>query len=105
MSPGVLRSLEARDAAMVHVVIVRESDQDQKLSRAPAPRRIGHPAPADCTCRKNFTISRKLAKTSLHGCQGSMRALLHDDAGLRVARHGAALVEAQPGVAGIGIAR
>src|SRR3954453_21734775 len=42
---------------------------------------------------------------SLHGRLGSVGALFHDAVRLRAARHGAALVEAQPGVTGIGIAR
>src|SRR6478672_2892000 len=42
---------------------------------------------------------------SLHRCQGSMRSFFHDAVRLRAARHGATLVEAQPGVTGIGIAR
>src|SRR3954453_8563413 len=42
---------------------------------------------------------------SLHGRLGSVGALFHDAVRLRAARHGAALVQAQPGVTGIGIAR
>ncbi len=37
---GVLRSVEAGDAAVVHVDAVREPDQDPKLSRAPARHRL-----------------------------------------------------------------
>jgi len=40
MPPGILRSLEAVDAAMVHVHAVREPDQDQNLSGASSRRRL-----------------------------------------------------------------
>jgi hypothetical protein len=42
MPPGVLRPLETVDAAVVHVVVVREPYEDAKLSRAAAQRRISH---------------------------------------------------------------
>src|SRR5258705_1078614 len=41
----------------------------------------------------------------IHAYRGFVRSLFHDADSLRVARHGGALVEAQPRVTGIGIAR
>jgi len=40
MPPGVFRSLEAVDATLVHVVVMREPHENKKLSRAPAQCRI-----------------------------------------------------------------
>src|ERR1700733_7766759 len=38
--PGILRKVEAGDAAVVHVHVVREPDQDQNLSCASSRRRL-----------------------------------------------------------------
>src|SRR3954452_5922585 len=49
--------------------------------------------------------SQERVSPSLHGCQGSMRSLFHDAVRLRAGRHGAALVETQPGITRVGISR
>jgi hypothetical protein len=40
MSPGILRSIEAGDPAVLHVHVMREPDKDQNLSQAPSRRRL-----------------------------------------------------------------
>ena len=47
MPPGVLRPFETIDAALVHVVVVREPHENKKLSRAAAQRGIDRRADAN----------------------------------------------------------
>ncbi len=51
--PGVLRPVEAGDAAMVHVDAVREPQQDAQLSRAPSRRRVNLRSGIVCRCGGN----------------------------------------------------
>src|SRR5215217_2605662 len=90
----------------------RQPRGDRRLTMEPAGRvrqKIAGPEagcpPIDGRTCKLTTNCAKPALRSLRGCQRPVRALFHDAVRLRAARHGPALVKAQPGVTGIGIAR
>jgi len=48
MPPGIFRSFEAVDATLVHVVAMREPDENQELSRTAAQQRVNHPDRRHC---------------------------------------------------------